>query len=989
MAATSSLPSLKPPAGEEPAVARLGPPHVSLASASKPTGKMAQLMQVLERDGQDELLSALEADPDLAGLFAAVLEVSPYLADLCMRFPAVLQDCLTIGFQETITRILAVGETAVRSLSQEPEIMQLVRQIRAKGALAVALADLGGWWDARRVSRALTDMADSCVRIAVRHLLLTAHHTGKLKLPDPECPEQGSGYCVLAMGKHGAGELNFSSDIDLIVFFDPDAAAILDPVESVAVFVRITKGLVRLLQQRTADGYAYRTDLRLRPDPASMPIAIPLPLALTYYEARGQNWERAALIKARAIAGDPETGIEILDGLAPFVWRRYLDYAAIADIHSIKRQIQSHRDLTSIKAAGHNVKLGKGGIREIEFFVQTQQLIAGGRIPELRTPQTLAMLSLLRDHKWITGTAAQELHESYLFLRDIEHRLQMLDDDQTHTIPTTKKEQQRLAVLCGMNFTQLGKLIERHLVRVEAHYSGLFAGEKSLSGHGGNLSFSGSEDDPDTMETLSRMGFERPQRIIATVRRWHAGDYAALRSAESREALNELTPVLLERLALSGQPGITLAYFDEFIGGLPAGIQLISLLNRNRGLLDLLIRILSAAPRLAALITRRPHVFDGLLEIGIGSALPDRAQLVEALSRTMKQARNYEDGLDRVRAFAAEQRFLIGAYVLSGKLSPLRSGDHYTVLAEVVLEHVFGWVRFAFEKEHGIVKGSEFAVVALGNLGSRELTASSDLDLLFLYRFQPDQDESDGRRSLHASQYYGRFAQRLIAAMSAPTAEGVAYELDFRLRPHGTDGPIATSLHAFSRYHDNDAWTWERMALTRARVILSSDGFGEEVESEIERIVRKEGDSVSPAKDILDMRALMDQERKKAGDWDLKLLPGGLVDLEFLTQWGVLAGRIDREGTTAEKLSKLSESILPNDNVTLVEAFSSLHGTVQLMRLCLEASEQSEHWPDGFRDIVLFWLELPDLSTAQNHLSGLRKAVRDHFLRTLGNDGGG
>lgn len=978
---SNTLAVLKVEIPETPEAQHLSSPPLTLKGKTRAADEM---FAGLDSAAYPTLFRELGGDGGLADFLSAIMEASPYLRGLCRRFPDILEATAKQGFSATCHTLIKEARAEVSQDADQKKVMKTIRRLKARSALAIALADLGGWWRADMVSQVLTDLADACVGIAVDHLLWSAHDSGKLALPDLDRPQIGSGYCVLAMGKHGAGELNFSSDIDLIVFFDPEAPAIVDPGESVATFVRLTKGLVRILQERTPDGYAFRTDLRLRPDPAAMPIAIPLPLALTYYEARGQNWERAALIKARAIAGDPETGEVVLRDLAPFIWRRYLDYAAIADIHSIKRQIQSHRDLTSIDAAGHNVKLGKGGIREIEFFVQTQQLIAGGRIPTLRARRTLEMLDLLEQHGWIEEKTAGEMSESYLFLRDAEHRLQMMNDAQTHTIPETKADQKSFATLCGsQSFNSLAKHIEQHLLRVEKHYSQLFASETTLSTGTGNLSFAGSDDDPETLEVLSGLGFHRPESVVKTVRRWHYGGLAALQSAEAREALNELTPVLLSKMAESDQPDLILARFDEFLSGLPAGIQLISILNRNHGLLSLLIRILVAAPRLAKHITRRPHVFDGLLEIGYGATLPDGKALRASLARTLDLARSHEDGLDRVRAFVGEQRFLIGARILSGQLAASQAGASYSQLAETALEGIFHWVRKAFEERHGIVPQAEYALVALGNLGSSELTAASDLDLLMLYRYDPANDHSDGEKSLHASQYFGRFTQRLIAALSAPTAEGVAYELDFRLRPHGTDGPIATSLHAFTQYYQNDAWTWERMTLSRARVLLSSRKFAQEVDAAIDRAVKSASASSALETEILDMRKLMDRERAPKGDWDLKLLPGGIVDLEFLSQWAVLKGFVPRGGTTSEKLANLPNCTLPNDNVTLHQVFSSFHGTVQLMRLCLEAPEKSNEWSEGFTDLVLKETGFPDLKTAKAHLDELRQAVRACFLETL------
>ena len=353
--------------------------------------------------------------------------------------------------------------------------MRLLRRMKAEAALLIALADIGGVWPVMRATRALTELADAAVRAAVRFLLRDAAARRPAQARRPAKPEEGSGYIVLAMGKMGAFELNYSSDIDLIVFYDRDAPALADKDDATAFHVRITRGLVKLLQERTADGYVFRVDLRLRPDPASTPIAVSTEAALNYYGSVGQNWERAALIKARACAGDIAAGEAILAQLAPFIWRKYLDYAAVADIQAMKRQIHAYRGHDEIAVEGHNIKLGRGGIREIEFFVQTQQLIAGGRHPELRGRETLPTLAALAEGGWIGAEARDDLEAAYHFLRTIEHRLQMVADEQTHTLPADREGIERFARFAGFKdrdaFAQ--KLVE-HLRKVQRQYVRLF-----------------------------------------------------------------------------------------------------------------------------------------------------------------------------------------------------------------------------------------------------------------------------------------------------------------------------------------------------------------------------------------------------------------------------------------------------------------------------------------------------------------------------------
>ena len=402
-----------------------------------------------------------------------------------------------------------------------------------------------------------------------------------------------------------------------------------------------------------------------------------------------------------------EIGAEILQHLTPFIWRRHLDYAAIADVHSIKRQIQTHREYNDLEMPGHNVKLGRGGIREIEFFVQTQQLIAGGRNPALRTLKTIDTLQALVAADWLKQEASDQLTASYAFLRDVEHRLQMIADEQTHVLPTDKQGLEIVALLCGFpNLKKFSEVFMAHLTRVEQHYAALFENDEDLAGEEGNLSFTGDDDDPGTLATLEAMGFANPSATIKMVRAWHYGRYPAMASESAREQLTELTPELLKSFSQSGRGDDAILSFDKFLQGLPSGYQLFSLLKANPKLLSLLTLVLSSAPRLAKIITRRPHVFDGVLEPGFFDLLPNAEIWESALDQTLLQAVDYEDGLDRARVLAAEQKFLIGMRLLSGAVTPLQAAELYAVFAEVMLLGMIEWVRQSFEEQYGKSTGS-------------------------------------------------------------------------------------------------------------------------------------------------------------------------------------------------------------------------------------------------------------------------------------------
>ena len=571
----------------------------------------------------------LGGEGPLKDFIVAAFSLSPYLRDTARIDPGLLARALEEPILPAIEAAIARARAAWRTEEgevTEAALMTRLRVAKREVAFLTALADLARIFDARRTTALLTALAEAATSAAIDHLLLTAHESGKLKLPDPAHPSEKSGLIVLGMGKLGAAELNYSSDIDLVVFFDPMADVAADPSEAVETFSRIVRRLIRIMQERTADGYVFRTDLRLRPDPGATPLAISFDSAMLYYESRGQNWERAAFIKAKPIAGDLSAGTAFLKGLVPFVFRKYLDYAAIADIHSIKRQIHAHKGHGEIAVKGHNVKLGRGGIREIEFFVQTQQLIAGGRVPALRLRATEPMLAELAKANWIDAATAEELTEAYWFLRDVEHRIQMVRDEQTHVLPETEAELKRIAFMMGFEDTAtFSKRLVEVLRTVERRYAALFEQEAKLSSETGNLVFTGQNDDPDTLETLKRLGFERPSDISRTIRTWHYGRYRATQSVEARERLTELTPELLRVFGESKRADEALLRFDNFISGLPAGIQLFSLLGNNPALLSLIVNIMSSAPKLAEIIAARPHVFDGMLDPGLLAELPTRA----------------------------------------------------------------------------------------------------------------------------------------------------------------------------------------------------------------------------------------------------------------------------------------------------------------------------------------------------------------------------
>ena len=950
-------------------------------------------LEALAANPEAQILVPALARDKVRDLLLGLADHSPYLWTLVTEDPARLARLLAQSPAEALKDLLAA--LAVRRDEEEAELMRALRRAKRESALIVALADLGGVWDVIEATEALTLFADAAVAAALGFVLRQNGRAGRLNLvPDGADLQTSSGVVVLALGKHGARELNYSSDIDLIVLYDAAAGSIPEGVEPAPLFVRITKALARLLQERTSDGYVLRVDLRLRPDPASTPVALSTISAYAYYETLGQNWERAALIKARPAAGDLDLGRRFLEELAPFIWRKYFDYAAIADIHAMKRQIHAVRGHDEVVVPGHDVKLGRGGIREVEFFVQTQQLIFGGRRPQMRGSRTLDMLRQLHADKWVTAEAVEDLTRAYLFLRRVEHRLQMIADEQTQRLPFERAELARFARFCGYSRLEtFAKELTLHLTRVERHYARLFEDAPTLSNATGNLVFTGVVDDPETLATLRRIGFRQPEVAAETIRGWHFGRRPAVRSARAREVLTELTPALLEAFAGSGDADAALAAFDEAMAHMNASVELLSILRSNAKVRELFGDVLGSAPRLAQVIASRPHVLDSAIDPGRANNFEGSLGEQDMRARAevyVAQARTYEDALDRARDFAAEEMFLIGLNLLSGRLDPDRAGRAYSALAQGLVATLLKRVEEAFAADHGLIHEGRVAVVAMGKLGSREMTAASDLDLILIYDFPANAGESDGARPLGPGLYYSRLTQRLLAALTAPTRRGKLYEVDMRLRPSGRKGPLATQFSAFALYQRDEAETWEHMALTRARVVAGDASLAADVASAVREVLLRERGPERIAREVRKMRALIAREKGDNDRWDLKLVKGGLMDVEFVAQYLSLAFGHARpeilDVSTRRAIDKAGDAgLLAPDHVeTLVEAHRLYTDATQLMRLAIAGPFEPTSAAAGVKRRIAAATGFPDFEAFVAALDESKKRVREAYEAIVG-----
>ena len=908
----------------------------------------------------------LQALPDdlttgsVGTLLFGVAGSSPYLARLIERHAQALPDLLAESPESKIEQIRETLKDAIAIETAQAEVARHLRQAKSKVALLIALADLGGVWDLTMVTRSLTEFADSACEVAARWLLNRDVTAGRL-------PENG--FVLLAMGKMGAGELNYSSDIDLIALFDDEQFDGTDVVDAKSAYIKVTRNLVKLLSENTADGYVFSTDLRLRPSPSTTPVCMAMSAAERYYESVGRTWERAAHIKARPLC-DRVAGQTYLQALTPFIWRRHLDFAAIDDIHDMLRKIREKRAQFTVGALpGHDLKLGPGGIREIEFFAQTRQLIMGGRNPALRAPATLDALAALAKADVITEATRASLDGDYRSLRTVEHRLQMMEDAQTHSVPTSREARVRLAKLCGQDDrAAFEQELSALLARVNANTGEFFGVQTTGSRTGRYL----DED------SLIEMGFERPGDAARQIARWHTGQIAATRAERARTLYLGLENQIIRGLSGAASPDQALVEFDRFLSGLPAGVQVFSLFTANPKLLDLIIAICAAAPRLAAYLGRRSRTLDALLDRDFWEPLPDTEELLRSLNERLDPETDYESVLDAVRRWSREMQFRVGVQVLRGLADAREAGRAFTHIAEACIRGLLPHVARDFGLRHGPMPGLGLAVIAMGKLGSSDMTAASDLDLIIVY--DPDQVEaSDGPRPLASRVYYTRLTQALVASLTAATAEGVLYEVDMRLRPSGRQGPVAVSIGAFESYQLNEAWVWEHLALTRARLIAGPPVLISRLDEIITKALKNREKTEHVIDQAREMRSRLAVTNAASRErlWALKLGAGGLMDIEFLAQTGALFHGLRTTFPVPETLAALRDvGWLSGAHANELDACFRLSALLQqIERVALDAPIDPETAGVELCRVLVQATGRSDFQDLQQHLRDLRDAA--------------
>ena len=893
--------------------------------------------------------------PPLRELVAATAGCSPYLRGLMEREAEWLRDVAEIAPEVALEAALAApGEVALDGLGSA------LRQAKRRVALLAALCDLGGVWPLEAVTGALTRLADRSVDLCLQRLVADEVRRGKLPGLGTEDAADAAGMFALAMGKMGAFELNYSSDIDLICLFDQDRYG-EDAGEARAAFIRVTRKMTALLSDVTEGGYVFRSDLRLRPDASVTPVCLSMAAAEAYYEAEGRTWERAAYIKARPCAGDLAAGERFLKALTPFVWRRHLDFAAIQDAHDMRLRIRDHRGLHGpVTVEGHNMKLGVGGIREIEFFTQTRQLIAGGRDPSLRDRTTVGGLAALAAQGWVPAGAADELTTLYRQHRELEHRLQMVNDAQTHSMPTTADGVARIAAFCGQEEAAFRKGLLERLAATDRLTEGFFAP-------------SDAEDGPELSD-----------KAKAIVAGWKG--YPCLKSDRAQAIFRRLRPRMLKDLARAANPDEALVALDGFLAGLPAGVQVFSLFEQNPALVELIVDIAGTAPSLALYLSRNARVLDAVIGGSFWSAWPGVAGLRADLAARLEEARDYEAQLDRARSWMKEWHFRIGVHHLRGLIDAFEAGKSYADLAEAVVLALWPVVQDEFAARHGAAPGRGAALLGMGSLGAGRLNAGSDLDLILIYDAE-GVETSEGRRPLPTRTYYARLTQAMVTALSAQTAEGRLYEVDVRLRPSGRAGAVATSIQSWKDYQQTEAWTWEHLALTRARVMAGDAGLAAEVEDWRRAMLAAKGPGETVRTDVADMRARLAEAKPAKGAWEAKNGAGRLMDIELCAEWAALAAANPARQVERQLASK--GVLAAEDQAALLEAYRLLWRLHCGARLLSDRALDPETLGEGGRAFLLCETGQVDTVSLSDRLAQAVSLAGQAIDRIFGNQGTG
>lgn len=912
---------------------------------------------------------------------------SDFLYQQCLRNPPLLIELLH-------GEDLGLQLPAAEQFADESELDRTLRQLRNRVTAECIWRDFSGDWDLPRVCARLTALAELCIQTALawhQRQLIQRHGVPRDREGNPQS------MIVLGMGKLGARELNLSSDIDLIFAYpepgetDGDRYPEKRSLENQAFFQRLGQRLIKSLDAVTADGFVFRVDMRLRPYGESGPLVSHFAALEDYYQTQGREWERYAMIKARPLAGDAEACAELMELLRPFTYRRYIDFSAIDALREMKALIQRQ-----VRARGltDNIKLGRGGIREVEFIAQAFQLIRGGREPELRERNLLKLLPLLEQGGHLQTGGAAELARAYVLLRRVEHALQAEGDRQTQTLPQEAERRERLAFALGReNWEQLlGELGEAR-AGIEREFDGVIAPPEEIAelpsaewdllwascardeGREEGLEEGLEEDRETNLQQLRAAGFTRPEETLKLLADLRGEKILAALPAASRARLDQSMPLLLAAAAGSEQPGLALARVLPLVRSVLRRSAYLVLINENPPVLAQLLKLCAASPWIAEQLARHPILLDELLDqrrlLAPASASDIAGELRQELLRI--EADDLEAQMECLRHFKQSQSLRIAAQEVSGALPLMKVSDSLTWLAEAILQQSLALAWEQLTQKYGApadasAEDMRFAIIAYGKLGGLELGHGSDLDIVFVHDADT-QGATEGSTSIDNLSFYTRLAQRLIHILQTRTLSGPLYEVDTRLRPSGNSGLLATSLAAFEKYQRESAWTWEHQALVRARPVAGSPRLAADFEQLRLDILCRARDEQKLRTEVVAMRDKMRAHLDKSGEgFDLKQGAGGIVDIEFMVQYYALAW--------AQKAPSI---VRYTDNIRILES---------LAEAGLMPAHQAAHLIDAYKAYRseghrLALQQLPGV-VAGDHFTAERKTVQTSWQQLLG-----
>jgi len=964
-----------------------------------PVGQANNLISGIENSARSNAVG--DAEIRLARF---MLSHSPYLTRLADKNQAFFLSCLR--GDASATDIYQPFQQLTAETS-EADVMQVLRRAKACMALYLACDDIAGREPTKAICQKLSEFADKCLHLALGWLITRAYTAGDLKPPpDAYSPEptldgaaQSSGFAILALGKHGGEELNYSSDIDPIFLYDPEKLVYTGRKDVRSFCQKLSKSLIRLMDQTTADGYVFRMDMRLRPDPSSTPLAIPIGALESYYHSKALNWERAAFIKARVAAGDNALGNSFLKALAPWIWRRSIDFAALDELSGLKRQVEEQA-AKSARGGSIDIKVGPGGIREIEFFTQIQQLLFAGRDADLRARDTQSALTALAHAGHISRPLADQLIHSYWQYRQLEHRLQMVHDAQTHSLPADQTQLDTLANFSGFaDAASLKAWLLQANRFVRHHYQALLPRSAQTSPQQ-------MQPLPDLhaglAEHLDALGFDNPLQAAQLLHRWRSQEYRSLSAPRALSLLEDILPRLVLAFSQSPDPNAALISCDRLFERMPAGVPLLSLLRANPEFFARMTKVMTVSTAMADALSRRPERWGAALEPGYMAAMTLDFDFAADLQSRLDTATSYEDALDISRIYKADSQMRISLQLIEQLISSEVAAVLLGKLADAVLLCVFQLAEKRLAARHGRFGGCAMYAVALGRYGGGQLTTESDLDLIFYYSTPKGLKAtamSDGPKPLSTSQYFSRLGQQVITAITSPTREGVLYELDARLRPCGAQGPMVVHSSSVEKYYhtpenQGGAWVWEYMAQTRAREIMLTQKAGGKAAQGINYQNLLSAISADPklSQDIYDMHQKLKSGRDDGQHWDIKLRRGGLVDIEFIIQYLLLRDIVPQAIACPPKLqtaiSLLAKygSLTSDQAKSLLDAVGLYEKLLLLLRLCFKSSRNvPKKLPVGVADLLIAQTGASDQQSLRKKLEDCSAVVLDIFNHIFAN----